>query len=534
MVNRELGVLWLVCIGYLCIYIVESLVIYGQTVAGNKLTNRLTFAIRRSIWSHYMRMPFEKFELSDRGDLKNRIDQDTLTVDRFLKSHILEYGYSWAFLMFGAVMLFLFSWQLAIFGMLMVPISFWMTKRLGRGTRLASEQYREVYGRYEGWLQNSIRGWKETKANGMEKRSSIIFTEYWHKLIEAFFKKHLYWYGNRSFQAVKDFFITRMNLYFIGGLLIIYGELSIGSLLVFMKYYEQFFTHLGKIGDLDMQLANDIPSLEKVKTVLDELDAVTGKISKFAQCPIIPDHQVKFDNVSFKYVGKQDPALQSITFCVEKGQTVALVGKSGSGKSTIAKLLLGLYAPMAGRIEVGGRDIASIRPRDLQSEIAVVMQDPTIFNLSVFDNVRLGRPTATDEEIMEACRLAHMDEFVLKLPENYSTMIGERGIQLSGGQKQRLALARVLLSRAPIILLDEATSQLDLEIEKEINCRLQQLSGKRTVLIIAHRLSSIIKADRIVILNEGLIEDVGIHQELWHRNETYRTLFRKPVQEIGL
>lgn len=532
MVNRELGALWFVSFGYLGVFIAESLVNYGEIATGNKLTNGLTLTLRRSVWNRYTRMPLERFERLDSGDLKNRIDQDVLTVNKFFKSHVLEYGYGWAFLIFGTIMMFLLSWHLAIFGMLMVPLSFWMTKWLGRGARLASEQYREVYGRYEGWLQNTIRGWKEIKVNGMEKRSTLIFTEFWHKLTNAFFKNHFYWFGNRTFQSVIDFFITRMNLYFVGGLLIFNGELTIGSLLVFMKYYEQFFSQLKKVTDLDMQLVSDIPILEKVKSSLEEPDAFSSKRAKYGSYRSMSNHTIMFDNVSFHYEGMQDPALQTITFFVENGQNVALVGKSGSGKSTIVKLLLGMYMPKAGQIVVGGRNIADIRPIDLHREIAVVMQDPAIFNLSVLDNVRFARPKATDEEIIEACRLAHMDEFVMKLPERYSTMIGERGVQLSGGQKQRLAMARVILSKAPIIILDEATSQLDHESEKEINRVLQQLKGQRSFLIIAHRLSSVMKADRIVLINEGMIEDTGSHEELWQRNHIYRTLFGKPHEVL--
>ncbi|OBZ11701.1 hypothetical protein A8L34_15265 [Bacillus sp. FJAT-27264] len=526
MIGHELRLLLYICIGYILLYVAESAVKGGQLVAQNKLSNRLTFAVRRKVWARFVQMPFENYEQQNSGDLKSRIDQDVEAVDRLFKSHLLEYGYSIAFLISSAALMAWFSWKLTLFGLLMVPLSFWMTKWLGKGAKEAAENYRETFGRYEGWLQQSIRAWKEVKVGGMEKRSSLAFTEYWHELSGLFFKRHMYWYGNRSFQALKDFFITRMNLYFVGGLLIIHGDMTIGGLLVFMKYYEQCFTQLAKIMDLDMQFMDDLPSLEKVKNTLEETKADT-RISELSMKPFfLPGAgTISFQDVSFRYGNATKSALQGITLHIEAGTKVAIVGRSGSGKSTLMKLLLGMYQPDAGRIVLDERDISTIRHHELHREIGVVMQDSNIFNMSVLENVRLARPMATDLEVTEACAAAQMDEFILKLPQQYETMIGERGVQLSGGQKQRLALARMMLSQSRIVILDEATSQLDQESENGINRTLDQLAGDRTVVIVAHRFSSVKQADRIVLLDDGLMLDEGSHEELWARNETYRSLF---------
>ncbi|KAI7246283.1 hypothetical protein KC345_g12091, partial [Hortaea werneckii] len=216
MVGRELNLLWVVCAGYIGIYIAETIILGSQTAVGNKLSNRLTFAVRLAVWNKYMVLPFNKYERLNTGDLKARIDQDAESVDRLFKVQTLDYGYSCAFVVTGGAMMLWFSWKLALFGLLMVPFSFWITRKLGKGARRAAQQNREEYGKYESWLQNSIQGWREIKSSGMEKRVSLKFTEYWHAISQTFFQQHMYWFGNRALQAFKDFFITRMNLYFIG------------------------------------------------------------------------------------------------------------------------------------------------------------------------------------------------------------------------------------------------------------------------------------------------------------------------------
>ncbi|MGO4495699.1 ABC transporter ATP-binding protein [Paenibacillus sp. 2RAB27] len=529
MVAQKSQLLLYVCLGYIGIYVIESFIMALYAKSGNALTNKLSFTLRSTIWKYYSRIPLSRYEKMNAGDLKNRIDGDVEAVDRFAKLYLLEYSYSMLFVLVSGFMMFTFNWKLALFGMLMVPLSFWMTRWLGKGAKIAAENYREVDGKYQGWLQHSLRGWQEIKAGGLEKRSSLTFTEYWHQLSEAFFRKHLFWYGNRTFQAIKDFFITRMNLYFVGGLLIIYGEMSIGTLLVFMKYYEQFFTEMAKINDLDMQFASDIPSLERVSDVCRGQDEEITSTLPFK----LENGSVSFEKVSFTYEEANETAVKQVSFHIPAGKKVAIIGRSGSGKSTLIKLLLGLYEQESGRIVVDDTDTRLIRPVELHRAIGAVMQDPAVFNMSILDNVRLANPSASNDEVMAACRKAYMDEFISKLPDRYSTLIGEKGVKLSGGQKQRLAMARVILSGAPIIVFDEATSQLDHESEKEIHSMIDQLAGDRTMIIIAHRLSSIIGSDHIILINNGEVEDQGKHEYLWHNSETYRSLFRKPINAAG-
>lgn len=524
-VNRELNALWMVCTGYVVIYIAETVISGGQISIGNKFSNLLGFAVRKAVWDKYLRMPLRTYDQMNIGDLKARVDQDADSVDRLFKVQLLDYGYSYAFLIIGAVMMMIFSWKLALFGLLMVPVSFWITRRLSTGAQRVSTDYRRIYGQYEGWLQHSIQGWREIKTSRMEKRVSLKFTEYWHDISKVFFQKEMYWFTGRILQEFKDLFITRMNLYFIGGLFILHGEMTIGSLLVFMKYYEMMFTQLGAINELDMQFTGDLPGLEKIKEMIGDANDQPADVNVPLAAILSGDCALSVDDISFVYGDGGKPVLQQISFEIQAGERIAIVGRSGSGKSTLVKLLLGAYPPHTGKIRLAGQELHRIDESLLRRTIGAVMQDPAIFNMSIMDNVKLARPKAAAADIEAACRLAHMDEFIVKLPLQYDTVIGEKGVQLSGGQKQRLALARVLLSNASIIILDEATSMLDHELETAIHQAFEQLPDDRTIITVAHRLSSVLRADRIMLVDEGTIVAEGSHHELWLENALYRKLF---------
>ena len=242
--------------------------------------------------------------------------------------------------------------------------------------------------------------------------------------------------------------------------------------------------------------------------------------------PLKCEHgEIKFEDVSFRYRDDLKPALSGFTLTVKPGKTYALVGASGAGKSTVLSLLLRFYDPQEGRILVDDKDIRCVSQRSLRDQIAVVTQDTFLFHTSIMENIRYGRLNATDEEVYEAAKLAFAHDYILAQPQGYQTSIGDKGCNLSGGQQQRLAIARALLRNAPILLLDEATSALDSESEQKIQMALERLSHGRTVIAIAHRLSTVLKADQIVAMDGGKIVQVGSHAELFERGGHYRRLY---------
>jgi ABC-type multidrug transport system fused ATPase/permease subunit len=240
---------------------------------------------------------------------------------------------------------------------------------------------------------------------------------------------------------------------------------------------------------------------------------------------------IRFDDVSFRYSEQIGNVLNNIDLEIKPGEKVAIVGKSGAGKSTFIKLLLNVVDSSEGRVLVDGRDVREIKSAKLHKNIGVVMQDSILFNLSISDNLRLARYNARLEHIEEACRYARLDEFIESLPDKYDTLIGEKGVKLSGGQKQRMAIARVFLSNPGIIIFDEATSSLDYESEKFIHQAIRKLGENKTIILIAHRLSSVMLADRVIVLKDGRVAGVGHHSELLNQNEAYDELFKEQYME---
>ncbi len=301
------------------------------------------------------------------------------------------------------------------------------------------------------------------------------------------------------------------------------GSLTLGDFILINQFMIQLFLPLNFLGFVFREIKGSMANIEKMfqllavkARVVDQPDAVPLTMG---------DGRIDFENISFAYSDER-PILRDVSFTVEAGQKVAVVGASGSGKSTLVKLLFRFYDPNQGRILVDGQDIRGLTQASLRRAIGIVPQDTVLFNDSIFENVRYGNPNATDEEVREAIRLAHLDEFIASLPRGGDTLVGERGLKLSGGEKQRVSIARTILKRPPILVFDEATSSLDSRSEQAILAALREISADHTSLVIAHRLSTVVDADRIVVLHEGRVVETGSHQSLLQHNGAYADLWR--------
>jgi len=299
--------------------------------------------------------------------------------------------------------------------------------------------------------------------------------------------------------------------------------MTAGTLTVFIAYLASFFKPVQDLASMTNTIAQVSVAVERVSAILDTAVTVVERPDP-VDAPTLRG-EVVFEDVVFSYDG-ENPILRGVNFTVAPGELVGLVGHTGSGKSTIVSLVPRFYDPDSGRVCIDGVDVRDYKLRDVRNQIAFVLQDTVLFSGTIRDNIAFGRPDATEEEIIEAAKLANADEFIRAMPHGYDSPVGERGLSLSGGQRQRIGIARALVRNSPILLLDEPTAALDAESEKAVMSALDRLMADRTVIAIAHRLSTIRNADRIVVLNKGEVAEQGNHEELLARNGIYAGLHR--------
>jgi subfamily B ATP-binding cassette protein MsbA len=305
--------------------------------------------------------------------------------------------------------------------------------------------------------------------------------------------------------------------------MVIQGPLSVGAMVAFVAYIDRLYGPLRRLVTSSTTLTQSIASMDRVFELIDEKYDVENQPNAAALPPLKGD--VKFEKVSFRYTEEEQNVLNNVSFNIQAGQTIALVGMSGGGKSTIVGLIPRFYDVVEGSIKVDGVDIKEATIHSLRSQIGIVLQDNILFSDSVKSNILMGRPNASDEEVIAAAKAANAHDFIISLPEGYDTKVGERGVKLSGGQKQRVAIARVFLKNPPILILDEATSALDLESESLIQESLDKLAHDRTTIVVAHRLSTITHADQILVIDHGELKEQGTHEQLIEQQGIYHNLF---------
>lgn len=523
--KREITIFAVVIVGYLAAYGAQMLNSLANTKVYTVFLIDITRNLKKELLKKFFAMRTKTYNKNSVGDKKNIIENDIEVVDNIIGVHFLDYYYQYIYSFILFLIMLILNWQLTVVSMIMVPLSFKFAKFMSRKAKRVSDEYRKLFGEYEGFVWGEMSNYKEVKSNCLEEKMVDIFRDFWKRMGELFVKQHILWFANRTFVSFKDFFIVKMNLYFIGGVLIVNGHMELATLLVFLNYYTSFFNAISVVMDSKVQISAQEVKMERVTEILDYQIEETKPID-------ITDNRIVFDKVSFRYDESKENVLKEISLTIDEKQKVSFVGKSGCGKTSLINLIYRLFEPDSGTITIGGTDISQIDPYDYGGKISVVLQNPCFFHNSIRYNLLLANQNASEEQLYHALEIVGLKEFVLSCREKIDTIIGENGIKLSGGQRQRLALCRAILKDTDVIILDEATSALDSLNEAQIMKALNEIAKNKTIISVSHRLSTVYKSDMIYVLDEGTLVAKGNHEELKNNCKSYCELFGNQFGEV--
>ncbi|PLT31862.1 ABC transporter ATP-binding protein [Peribacillus deserti] len=489
--------------------------------------SKILFDIRNRLFTHVQKLSFKYYSNNRVGEIISRIINDVEQTKEFVMTGMMNLWLDLATIIFVAAIMFTLNVKLTLVSLLMFPFYAFSVKyffgRLRSLTRERSQALAEV----QSYLHERVQGMPVIKSFAIENYEQERFSKQNHNYLTKALN-HTKW-NAKSFGVVNT--ITDISpLLVIGysGYLVIQGDLTVGTMVAFIAYIDRLYNPLRRIVNSSTTLTQAFASMDRVFEFMDVKYDIEDS-PKAIEAVNIKGH-IQFENVSFAYNEGEAPILKNVSLDVKQGETIALVGMSGGGKSSLVSLLPRFYDVTDGRILLDGVDIRDYQVRSLRDKIGMVLQDNILFSESVRANILMGKPEASEEEVYKAAHAANAHEFVINLNEGYETKVGERGVKLSGGQKQRVAIARVFLKNPPILVLDEATSALDLESEHLIQEALEELAKDRTTFIVAHRLSTITHADRIVLIEHGEIAEIGTHEELMKKQGGYHRLFQ--VQQL--
>ena len=504
-----------------------GLVGVAQAYESTVISQGIVATLRRQLFTRLLDQPVAFFTHRKAGDLLSRINTDIDGVEDVVTDTVFGLVSNVLVTTATLALMLRFSWQLTLAVMVMIPLVALPARRAGRATYKARRRTQSLRGQMTGYLQEilGISGIMLVKAFGTERRERQRFDGMNDQLRSFEVRQDLIgqWFG-MLMSTLQTAGPALMILF--GGWLVVTGRATVGTVFVFATVLGQRLA--GAVTSLAGMHVNITGSLALFGRLFSHID----RVPEIADDPAARDlgqidGGVRLDRVSFTYPGGARPAVHEVTVDIAPGQLVALVGPSGAGKTTITGLVARFFDPGQGRILIDGADLREVTRSSLASQLGMVFQDTFLFHASIADNLRYARPDATDADLAAAARAAHLHEFIAALPDGYDTIVGERGHRLSGGEKQRVAIARVILRDPRIVILDEATAHLDSVSEQHIQAALRPLLRGRTSLVIAHRLSTVLAADKILVLDHGRLADQGTHAELLTRGGLYAELFHR-------
>ena len=526
--NPELKQYFLVGLGMMIVFAIKGLFFFGHNYSVGHLVQSLIVKLRQQLFDHLVNLSLTFFNRSKTGDLISRF-----TNDLHVFQNMLQVGVTGPFrdipqffLLLG--IMFFRSWQLALVTMTIIPVAIFFIQIFGQRNKVAVSQRQISFGDLSSLLVETISGIRVVKAFGMEKYESKRFKD----ANDDLYKNHMrsIMIDSYSYPVIEIIGAAAgATIVAYGGYLIINDQITAGDFTSFVISFFLLNEPVKKLNGFNLKLQEGIAAVQRIFNILDVKDDIV--ISPDATKLTSFDREINLNIQAFHYPDQDEPAVKDFQLTLQKGESVALVGSSGAGKTTIANLIPRFYDITRGEVNIDGHDLRDLDIASLRKLIAIVTQDTILFNDTIASNITYGQPDCSKERMYAAAQAANAHKFILEQSDGYETVIGEKGARLSGGQRQRLSIARALVKDAPILILDEATSALDSESEIEVQQAIEHLMENRTTIVIAHRLSTIRNADRICVMENGQIVEQGTHNELLSKEGRYQQLYEMQFQD---